>query len=57
MGMAEACRQLPLFSTRTNPHLWLRMNETGDLAAAEMPRRAERMHCAHGKGLVCHKAA
>lgn len=55
--MAEACRQLPPFSTRTNPHLWLRMNETGDLAAAEMPHRAERMHRAHGEDLVCHKAA
>ena len=33
------------------------MNEAGDLAAPEISRRAERMHRAHGEGLVFHKAA
>ena len=32
MGVAEACRRLPLFPTRTNLYLWLRMEEAGELA-------------------------
>ena len=57
MGVAEACRRLPLFPTRTNLYLWLRMEEAGELAAAEMPGRAERMHCAHGEGSPRYAAA
>lgn len=50
MSVPEACRLLPLFPTRSNLYRWLRMEEAGELAAAEMPRRAERMHCSHGEG-------
>lgn len=50
MSVPEACRLLPLFPTRNNLYRWLRMEEAGELAAAEMPRRAERMHCSHGEG-------
>ena len=50
MSVPEACRPLPPFPTRNNPYRWLRMEEAGELAAAEMPRRAERMHCSHGEG-------
>ena len=50
MSVPEACRLLPLFPTRDNLYRWLRMEDAGELAAAEMPRRAERMHCSHGEG-------
>lgn len=50
MSVPEACRLLPLFPTRNNLYRWLRMEDAGELAAAEMPRRAERMRCSHGEG-------
>lgn len=50
MSVPEACRRLPLFPTRHNLYLWLKMEEAGELAATEMPDRPERMHCAHGEG-------
>lgn len=50
LSVAEACRLLPLFPNRDNLYRWLRMEEAGGLAATEMPRRAERMHCSHGEG-------
>ncbi len=49
MSVPEACRLLPLFPTRNNLYRRLRMEDAGELAAAEMPRRAERMHCSHGE--------
>ena len=50
MGVKEACRRLPLFPNHTNLYRWLRMEGAGELAAAEMPDRLSRMHCAHGEG-------
>ena len=50
MGVKEACRRLPLFPNHTNLYRWLRMEGAGELAAAEMPDRLARMHCAHGEG-------
>ncbi|WP_322153047.1 IS3 family transposase [Paratractidigestivibacter sp.] len=50
MGVAGACRRLPLFPKRDNLYRWLRMEEAGELTATEMPGRAARMHCAHGEG-------
>lgn len=46
MGVGEARHRLPLFSTRANRNRWLRMEEAGELDAAEMHDRAERMRCA-----------
>ena len=45
LSVPEARRRLPLFPTRANLYRWLRMEETGELAATEMPDRAARMHC------------
>lgn len=56
MSVPEACRRLPLFPNRDNLYRWLRMEEAGGLAAAEMPDRAARMHCAHGEGSPRHAA-
>ena len=50
MGVKEACRRLPLFPNHTNLYRWLRRAGAGELAAAEMPDRRSRMHCAHGEG-------
>ena len=56
MGVKEACRRLPLFPNHTNLYRWLRMEEAGELVAAEMPDRAARMHCAHGEGSPAYAA-
>lgn len=45
----EACETLPLFPTRAVLGRWLRMEEAGELAAAEMPDRTSRMHSSHGE--------
>ena len=50
LSMSRACETLPLFPTRNNLAAWLRLEEAGELTAAEMPDRASRMHCAHGEG-------
>lgn len=50
LSVREACDALPLFPTPHNLYRWLRMEEAGELAAAEMPGRAARMHCSHGEG-------
>ena len=42
LSVAEACRRLPLFPNRENLYRWLRMEEAGELAAAEMPDRTAR---------------
>lgn len=50
LSARQACARLPLFPTRRNLRLWLRLEEAGALVAAEMPDRPSRMHCAHGEG-------
>ena len=50
LTVSGACATLPLFPNRENLAAWLRLEEAGELVAAEMPDRASRMHCAHGEG-------
>ena len=50
LSVQSACDRLPLFPSADVLYDWLRMEERGELAPAEMPDRARRMHCLHGRG-------
>ncbi len=50
LSVTEACDRLTLFPSRDVPHDWLRLKYRDELAPAEMPDRARRMRCAHGRG-------
>ena len=56
LSAAAACRALRLFPTRSNLCRWLRLEESGELVAREMPDRASRMHCTHGEGSPAYAA-
>ena len=49
LSVNKACDRLKLFPNRNNLRQWLRMEETGELVATEMPGRLARMHCTHGE--------
>ncbi len=50
LSVQAECDRLPLFPSPDVLYDWLRMEGRGELAPAEMPDRARRMHCLHGRG-------
>ncbi len=50
MSVPLACERLPLFPSPDVLYDWLKLEQRGELAPAEMPDRQRRMHALHGRG-------